>query len=74
MINPQSMKNSYLVKDKINKIAALLYKELGYQSPDEFDFQESTHPTEKLMFELACIAWEEITGDYPDLYADFKEN
>jgi hypothetical protein len=60
-----------LVKDKINEIARLLYARMGYRQKKGFDFQNSRHPQEQMCFNMACLAWEEITGDSPDLYSDF---
>jgi hypothetical protein len=61
-----------LVKDKINEIARLLYARMGYQRKKGFDFQEPQHPQEQMCFDMACLAWEEITGDSRDLYSDFS--
>lgn len=60
-----------LVRDRINEIALLLYARMGYRQRKGFDFEASKHPQEQMCFDLACIAWEEITGDSPDLYNDF---
>lgn len=62
-----------LVRDKINEIAYKLYERMGYIAPSDFDFESSSHPQEVMCFDLACIAWLEITGDDPDLDADFEE-
>lgn len=61
-----------LIKDKINEIARLLYARIGYQRKKGFDFQESQHPQEQMCFDMAGLAWEEITGDSPDLYSDLS--
>jgi hypothetical protein len=61
-----------LVKDKINEITRLLYARMGYQRKQGFDFETSQHPQEQMCFDMACLAWEEITGDSPDLYSDFS--
>jgi hypothetical protein len=62
-----------LVRDKINQIARQLYARMGYIAEPDLDFESSTHPQEVMCFDLATIAWEEITGDSPDLEAGFSE-
>lgn len=61
------------VRDKINQIARRFYAQMGYKVSAGFDFEQSKHPQERLCFDLACIAWEEITGDTPDLESDFMD-
>lgn len=63
-----------LVRDRINQIALLLYARMGYKQREGFDFEVSKHPQEQMCFDMACIAWKEITGDSPDLYNDFLED
>lgn len=63
-----------LVKDKINEIARILYLRMGYKRDKGFDFEESSHPQERMVFDMACLAWEEIFGDSPDLYSDLEED
>jgi hypothetical protein len=63
-----------LVKDKINEIARILYLRMGYKRDKGFDYQASNHPQEQMCFDMACLAWEEIFGDSPDLYSDLKES
>jgi len=46
---------------------------MGYKQKEGFDFETSQHPQEKACFDMACIAWEEITGDTPSLDSDFQE-
>ena len=59
-----------LVRDKINEIARVLYRRMGYVRSPGFDFEAATHPQEKMCFDLASLAWEEIYGDSPDLDSD----
>ncbi|NER33153.1 MAG: hypothetical protein F6J93_03620 [Oscillatoria sp. SIO1A7] len=60
-----------LILDKVNAIARKIYLRLGYRVAEGYDFENATHPQEKLCWELACLVWEEITGDTPDLGADW---
>ena len=62
-----------LVREKINEIARLLYARMGYKQKKGFKFEESQHPQEMMCFDMACLAWEEITGDSPDLDSDLLE-
>jgi|GEM_PF-6112149 len=45
---------------------------MGYCRNQGFDFDESPHPQARMCFDMACLAWEEITKDTPDLYSDFS--
>lgn len=62
-----------LVSDKINEIARLLYRRMGYLQKEGYNFEEATHPQEVMAWDMACIAWEEITGDSPDLGSDWND-
>jgi hypothetical protein len=62
-----------VVRDKINEIARLLYARMGYKQKRGFRFDESQHPQETMCFDMACLAWEEITGDSPDLDSELLE-
>ncbi|VWX29588.1 conserved hypothetical protein [Moraxellaceae bacterium 17A] len=42
-------------------LANKFYEFLGYQSPQGFRFDESQHPTEQAMWNMACAAQEIIT-------------
>lgn len=43
---------------KLNLLARRFYSELGYEVHDEFDFSQSKHPQEKLMYNQALISYE----------------
>jgi hypothetical protein len=43
-------------------LARLFYGSMGYEVEKGFKFYESTHPAELHMWDLACIAFEEIDG------------
>lgn len=43
-------------------LARLYYQQLGHRVPEGFKFYESKHPQEQLMWRLACLAFEELTG------------
>jgi len=62
-----------LVRDKINEIARLLYARMGYMQKMGFDFRASKHPQEIMCFDMAAIAFKEITGDTPDLESEWEE-
>lgn len=50
------------IVDQTNALARLFYMSHGYVVPEGFDFRESSHPQEFGMWNLACIAQEELTG------------
>jgi hypothetical protein len=54
------------LKRKLNDLADQLYRSMGMISRPEFDYEKSPHPTERLMFDQACIAYEFFHGDSPD--------
>jgi hypothetical protein len=61
------------VKDKLNKMARLVYQEMGYVVKEGFDFEASSHPTEQMCFNIACLIWDELFYDSPPLYDDYQE-
>jgi hypothetical protein len=54
------------LKRKLNTLADRLYQSMGHISRPGFDFEKATHPTERLMFDQACLAYEFLMGDSPD--------
>lgn len=53
-------------------LAKKFYEFLGYKSPEGFRFDESEHPTEQAMWNMACIA-QEILTDVDVWGIDFDE-
>lgn len=49
------------IVDQTNQLAHRFYKAHGYQRDPGFDFHKAHHPQERLMWELACIAQEDLT-------------
>ena len=62
-----------IVRDKINKMARLVYQEMGYVVEEGFDFEASSHPTEQRCFNISCLMWEELFYESPPLEDDFSE-
>ncbi|MBH8566767.1 hypothetical protein I8748_32225 [Nostoc sp. CENA67] len=60
------------IRERLNRLAAKFYAQMGYVVREEFDFTTSQHPTEKAVYRMAEIAYEEFMGDRPD-YAE-EEN
>lgn len=58
------------IKDRLNRLAAEFYLQMGYKVRKGFDFTQSQHPTELMCYRLAEIAFEEFTGDSPDYEED----
>ena len=57
------------------ELARMLYKAHGYEVPEGFKFYDSQHPQEQSMWNLACIAFEELTGtDLNDALANCEED
>jgi hypothetical protein len=54
------------LKKRLNTLAAQLYRSMNHNTEPGFDFEKSTHPTERLMFDQACLAYEFFMGDSPD--------
>ena len=44
--------------EKLNLLARRFYEEQGCVVSDDFNFSESTHPTERLMYNQALMAYE----------------
>lgn len=47
--------------DNANALARLFYESFGYVVPKGYAFHKATHPQEKGMWNLAHIAFEELT-------------
>lgn len=50
------------IVDEANRLARLFYQSFGYKSPEGFRFDQSEHPQEAGMWNLAAIAYEHIEG------------
>lgn len=61
------------LKKKLNTLADQLYRSMDYISRPDFDYDKSPHPTERLMFAQACIAYEFLMGDSPDWRGEEEE-
>lgn len=56
------------------RLARRFYKEHGYDVPEGFKFYESRHPQELAMWNMACIAMDELTGtDLEDCVSNLGE-
>jgi hypothetical protein len=55
-----------VVFQQINQLALKFYQALGCTQSEDYDFSEAKHPTERLMFFMAEIAYEHFYGDSPD--------
>jgi hypothetical protein len=62
------------LKKRLNTLAAQLYRSMNYNTEPGFDFEKSSHPTERLMFDQACLAYEFLMGDSPDWRGDEGED
>ena len=54
------------LRRSLNELARSFYSSFGYESHPDTDFENSEHPQEQGMFNLACIAYEHFNGDQPD--------
>ena len=56
------------------ELARRIYKAMGYNVPVGYKFYAATHPQEKSMWNIAIIAFEELTGtDLQDALANIEE-
>jgi len=56
------------------ELARRIYKAMGYEVPVGYKFYDATHPQEQGMWNLAVIAFEELTGtDLEDALANIGE-
>lgn len=46
------------LKKEFNDLARTLYMLQGYQGPEDYDFSNSSHPTERLMYHMAVAAYD----------------
>lgn len=62
--------------EQTNALARQFYAEMGYvETRTEFMFYASKHPTERLMWRLACIAQLELTETDPDeLISEYEDH
>ena len=69
-----TMTNRELV-DAAIELAGQFYAMQGYTHRTGFKYWESPHPHEKLVFEMACRAFEVIRGsDVMDAIADLEDD
>ncbi len=61
------------IKARLNNLARLFYRQMGYVQREGFDFASSRHPQELMCYRMAEIAWEEFMGDSPDYAEDEEE-
>lgn len=47
-----------MLRFRINQLARLFYKLHGYNVEEGYDFSKAVHPQEKLMWEMAELAFE----------------
>ena len=59
------MTDAEIVK-RANEVAREFYAQHGYKAALDFRFDRATHPTEKLMWTLACAAMEMLLATDPD--------
>ncbi len=48
---------SIIMHNKINKLADIFYSDQGYMSRPKFDYSESPHPSQRLMYKMALKAF-----------------
>jgi len=69
----ESMTDEEIVAVGLN-LARIFYKAHGYEVPDGYKFYDARHPQEFGMWNLAVIAFEELTGtDLNDALANIGE-
>lgn len=59
---------------KINSYAFELYKMIGYTAKEDFDFLNSSHPTERLMYSMALNAYIKFKKVKPSEIQKSKES
>ena len=61
-------RSSQEIVDQTHALAEDFYKEMGYvhERDKHGNLYDSTHPTERLMWKLACMAQIELTDTDPD--------
>ncbi len=61
--------------EQTNELAREFYAEMGYvETRPDFMFYASTHPTERFMWRLACMAQIELTDTDPDeLISEYED-
>jgi hypothetical protein len=56
------------------ELARRIYKAMGYEVPEGYKFYDARHPQEQGMWNIAVIAFEELTGtDLQDALANIEE-
>lgn len=53
------------IVDQTNALARLVYREMGYQVPTGYRFDQARHPQEKMCWRIACRAQEELCATDP---------
>ena len=60
--------------DECNELASKFYQMLGYVGRKGFRFDKSSHPMELRMWDMAVIAYEELTGtDMHDVLSELND-
>ncbi len=68
----ETMTNRELV-DAAIKLAGKFYSMMGYVQRDGFEYWKSPHPMERRVFDMACVAFEDIRGsDVMDAISDLE--
>lgn len=49
------------------QLADAFYQMMGYKSRPNFKYHDSNHPTERLVWEMACLAQELLAGNEVDI-------
>lgn len=55
------MRSEIEIINQTKALARTFYEKMGYKTDSDFNFRDSTHPQERLMWELACMAQEALT-------------
>lgn len=61
------------IVEAANSLARLFYAQQGYMVPEGYRFDKARHPQESRMWEMACLAYEEIDGSEPEAALDEME-
>lgn len=57
-----------------NTLAGGFYQEMGYTVPDGYRFDKATHPTERMCWRMAVMAYQFLTETDPeDVLAELGE-
>ena len=62
------------VRDKINETALVICNADGWEVENGFDFSTTEEPRPNRYWKIALNVWTVITGDTPDLEADWDDD